>query len=1002
MIEFFVKRPITTLMFVLFWVVMGIVSYPKMNVERMPPMDLPIVTTTLIYSGAGPAEIESQVVKPVEDVISKVSGIKKITSQVYENVAYVITEFNLGVDAMEKQQEIKGQVDSILYDLPDDLEQPVVKQLNINQQTVMDLAVSGADMRSIYDFVDNVLSQKIAAIPGVASVDIFGGRHRAIRVFLNPERMTAKGVPITAILKAIEEYNLNVPAGKIETRWSANSVRLIGEFADVKSVENMSITTTEGSIFKLKDIATIEDAAEDITSGGRYNGEEVLILSVVKASDGNAVKISDVLMQRLQSYNDLAKKELKTDKAGVRIINDAADSVRNDTSSTIYGIIIGLILTVITLLVFTRNWRTTIISGVVIPVSLVAGFLFMNGSGFSINSMTLLAMSSALGTLISNAIILIESSLILMDEKKMSPENAAIEGTRKTAVAILASTGTNIVVFLPLAFMGGIAGLFMKQFGMTVVYLTIMSLMFSFTLTPMMIAKLLRPTRKTEKHKPRAALGWFRAIFDSQIHHPWRWVGMAIVGFFLSTMLLKYVGNEFSPSADTDEINITARAPMGSTYEKSEKLARRIEETLKSFPEVKATTIKIGRRGLENVLVNVKLVPLSKRASDKSIAQRMVAAFATIPDADFQVKAGEASAGNSSSDIAINVTGDDNDIREKLADELVKRINQIEEVQSAVLTAQVPNDEIRFIPDQSKMNEWGASNAGVGTAIRTALYGDDTLKYRENGEEYPLILEFSKEYKTFDSFSDILIDSKRGMVPVSELGKLEYTPASRNVYRIDKRRMTGIDVNLGKSTIGPVRNKINQVIKEMNLPDGYEVRYGGMSEMQDETTNEMANTFLLAAILTLVLIAAIMNSLSHPFTISVSIITSFVFVFILLFLSGGTINISALLSVVMLVGLVVNNNILLLEPTVGAIAKGAEPSKALWDQYIDKYRMVLMTTIAVMTGMLPQLFSTDTSKISMAAVLIGGMAGSLFWSFALTPALFTLIERARNRVLKLK
>jgi len=1007
MLEFFVKRPITTVMFVLFWVVLGIVSYPKMNVERMPPIDLPIVTTTLLYPGAGPSEIEAQVVRPVEDVISKIAGVKKISAMVYENYAFIATEFNLGEDAMEKQQEIKGQVDSILYNLPDDLRQPVVRKLNINQATVMDVALSGADLRKMYDFADDVLTQRISAIPGVASVDIFGGQERAIRVFLDPQRMAAKGVSVSTIMQSITAHNLNVPSGKIESRWSSNTVRFIGEFATVEEIENMAVTTPEGMTFKLKDIAKIEDSAKDPATGGRYKGEEVLIVSIVKATDGNAVKISDVLQKRLDSYNQLAKKELG-ESARIQIITDAAESVRREVNSTLRGIVFGILLTVATLWVFTKNWRSTIISSVVIPTSLVSGFLLMNNAGFSINTLTLLAIASALGTLISNAIILIESSLLLMD-RGVDPEKAAIDGAKKVTVAILAGVGTNIVVFLPLAFMGGIAGLMMNQFGMTVVYLTIMSLMFSFTLTPMMIAKFLR-SNKTERETEAAknsqeTLAWYKPLFDSQMRRPWRWVGMTTAILVASTLLLKFVGNEFSPMTDASEININARAPMGATFAQSEKLAKRIEDKLVEFPEISAVVVKIGRRGIQNVGVNVKLIPMEKRMSDKKIAQRIVAALADIPDAEFSVRAGEAmqggGGGGGGADTVINVTGDNDKERERVADELLERINKIEEVQSALLTAQLPNEEVQFIPDQPRMNEWGAMNAAVGQAMRLAFYGDDTVKFREKGKEYPLLIEFDKTYKTVDTFGDIMVDTRRGMVPLTDLGAIEYRPASRNIFRVNKHRLTEINVNLGKSTIGPVRAKIQDEISKMDMPESVSVVFGGMSEMQDETTKEMANTFILAVILTIVLLAAIMNSIAHPLTISTAIVTSFSGVFILLFLAGGTINVSMLLSVIMLVGLSVNSEILFLD---GAVQKvnfgGMEPAKALWEEYQDKWRMVLMTTIAVGSGMLPQLFSSDTSRVSMAAVLIGGTVGGMFFSLMLTPALFILVERLIHKMSK--
>lgn len=998
-IGFFIKRPVTTMMFVVFWAVMGFVSFQRMNTERMPPMDFPMVTAVLTYPGAGPSEIESQVVKPAEDVISRVSGIKKITSNVYNDYAFILVEFNLGEDAMEKQQEIKGTLDAIVQDLPDGLEAPVVRKLNVLQQSVMDLAISGADLRDAYHFVDKILSQRIAGIPGVAEVEIFGGRERAIRVFLDPERMTAKGVSIQTVISSITAHNINVPAGKIEAEFSSNAIRFIGEFATVEEIGNMSITTSEGIIFSLKDIAEIQDSAKRPETGGRFGNKDVLIMSVVKATDGNAVTISDALQRRIGYFDKITKDNLG-EATELTIVADAARSIRNEVRDTLEGIIIGILLTGLVLLIFTRSWHSTIIAAAVIPTSMIAGFLFMEFAGFSINMMTLLALASALGTLIANAIILIEASLILMNGG-MKPEQAAAEGVKKAIVAIVAGAGTNIVVFLPLVFMQGIMGLFMEQFGMTVVYLTLTSFMFSITLTPLMIAKFLRPVKKIKSAKAIKAeenkeLAWYKPCFDSQMKHPWRWVGLALGILVMSAMLMPFVGNEFSPSADTDEINILARAPMGATYEQSHKLATRIEEKLKTFPEVTSASIKIGRRGLENVNVLANLVPQSQRVSDKEISQRMVMAFSDIPNAEFQIKPGESGGGNLG-DMVINVFGEDDIIREKLADDLMRRMNGIEAIQSVMLAAQVSNEEILFIPDAEKMNAWGAQNAPVGMSIRTAFYGDDTtMKFREKGEEYPLIVEFDDLYKTMDSFETVLVETRRGLVPVSELGKLEMKPASRNIQRINKERQTEIYVNLGKSTIGPVRSSIMAEIKAMDMPEGYRVGFGGASEMQDETSGEMKNTFILATILTFILLAAILNSLSHPFRIATSIVTSFSGVFIFMFLTGATMNIAAMIAIIMLVGLSVNNDIILVEPTLKPISEGVPPAKALWDSYVDRHKMIIMTTVAICAGMLPQLFSSSGFKVSMAAVLVGGMIGGMVYSFIFTPALFVLFERLRK------
>ena len=1003
MLKFFVKRPVTTFMFVLFWVVLGIVSFPKMNVERTPPIDFPMVTATFIYPGATPEEIESQVIKRAEDSMSEVAGLKKLTSQAFENGGYVMAEFNLGVNVNDKASEVKAKLDAISSQFPTDLKQPVVEKLNPLQQSVVDIVLRGADTRDLEQYVKDILSNKITALPGVANVSVFGGRERAVRIFMNPELMASRGVAVMDVLSALGSKNLNVPGGKIEAGTNSSNVRFIGEFQSIDDINNLRITTVEGQNFQLHEIATVFDAARDIETGARYNGEDVVILSVVKASDGNAVKISSALRKNLSDFQSDIKSRFPNSE--MKIISDSSIAISNETNSTIFGIVLGIIFTIIVLLGFTRNWHSTLVAGVVIPASLIAGLLFINSSGFSINTMTLLAYSSALGTLVSNAIILIESAIQEMHNGKDS-QHAAIDGTKKVMVPILAGVGTNVVVFLPLAFMGGIAGQFMMQFGLTVVYVTLLSLMFSFTLTPMMIGLFLRPSKKQKKKAADANNGKkenmprFRKWFDYQYKHPWRVVGLGFVTLISSVMLLSFVGNEFSPSTDIKEINVKVRNQMGSNFEKSESIAKQIEDKVKDFKEVKAVSVKIGERGLQNISAKLELVDKSDRdISDKLLAQKILPHLSDIPDAEIQIRAGEdVGGGMMAADIILNIKGEDDAKRVEYAEQVLKLVNEIPEVQSAVLAQQKPGSEIRFIPDDEKMNFWGIKNSYAGMTLRTALFGNDSNKYKEYGTEYPIILEFAKPFVNQDMFDSVYVNSQKGLVPLSEMRAIKKVRGTPDISRLDKNRITEININIGKSTIGPVQSKIESKISKINWEPGYSAKFAGMSEIQSETNGEIGTTFLLATILTFMLLAAIMNSLVHPLTIATSILTSFAGVFILLFLSGATINVAALLAIVMLVGLVVNNNILVLEPAIGRIKNGEKPYNALWAEFIDKKIMILMTSIAIMAGMLPQLWSSDGMKVSMAAVMIGGMFASLVWTFVLTPSLFFLMERLRSKV----
>lgn len=1001
MLKFFVKRPITTIMFVLFWVVLGFYSFNGMNIERTPSLDFPYVTASFVYPGAEPAEIESQILKKAEDAMSEVSGLKKITSQAYENGGYVMAEFNLGVNVNDKASEVKSKLDALSSEFPDDMKQPVVEKLNPLQQSVIDIAIYGDNVRDLYEYTDETLSNKITAIRGVANVNVFGGLQRAIRIEMSPDEMAARGVTIVDIVSALGNKNLNVPGGKIEVGTASSNVRFVGEFASVDEIRNLQIVTSEGQNFKLSDVATVHDSARDIERGALYNGNNVIIASVIKASDGNAIKISNALRAILP---DLEKQmQTKFPDAKMEIVADSSTTVADETYDTIYGIILGIIFTVIILLVFTQNWRSTVIAGVVIPASLVAGLFFISISGFTINAMTLLAYSSALGTLVSNAIILIESALQEM-RAGASPEDAAIGGTKKVAVSVLAGVGTNVVVFLPLAFMGGIVGQFMVQFGMTVVYLTLLSLLFSFTLTPMMIAMFLRLNNVREKInvaevKREEKQTRLRRWYDYQFAHAGRVVLLGVVALFVAAQLMGFVGNEFQPSTDVNKITLTVRAPMGATYEKSLSVANDIDKILHTYSEVESTVVKIGERGLQNITITTNLVDRTKRdISDKKLAQKMLRDMANIADAEIQIRAGESTSGGISSDMVLNIYGDDDATREQYANELIRRINNIPEVQSAVLAQQKPNNEIRFVPNQEQMSAWGVKNSYAGSVLRTAVYGNDSYKYKENGKEYPIVLEFARPFKTNFMFNSVFVNSPRGMVALSELGEIQNVSSTPNITRLDKSRVTEIDVNIGKSTIGPVQQKIEYEIAEMEWRAGYSAKFAGMSEIQSESTSEIGMAFILASVLTFMLLAAILNSLTHPLTIATSIITSFIGVFMLLFLSGASMNVGAMLAFVMLVGLVVNNNILVLEPTVKRVRAGEKPFNALWTELMAKRNMVLMTSIAIMAGMLPQLWSADQMKSGMAAVMIGGMFASLILTFTLTPALFFAMEKLRNNV----
>lgn len=488
MINLFVKKPATTIMFVLFFVVLGVFSYFKLPNEIMPQIDFPFVTVRVIYPGATPLEMETQVIKKIEDALVEISEIKDIQSRAMESVGLIFIEFKLGTNPNVKAMEAKDKVDGIINSLPDKIKKPVVEKFNPMSQPIMNLVLSSKihDGRTLFEFADKRLKNQFFTVSGVGGVDIYGGKQRQINIKLDPVLMKKYLISISDVIGALSMKNMNVPSGMIEKTYNSINVRFIGEFENLDEIRQMKLVSGDSSGLTLSQIATIEDTYKRVETIARYNGAETVSFGVKKISDGNAVNIGKEITKKLPELRKLLPEGME-----LNIASDKTTFIINENLDTIQNIIVGMILTILILYVFTGNPRLTLISSIVIPTSVISTLFLVDYSKFTINMMTLLAIATSLGTLIANAIVIIENIIVYLDRGK-SPTEAAIEGTREVIVPVLAAAGTNIVVFVPIAFMGGIVGQFMKQFGLTVVYATIFSILGSFALTPMLCALFLK------------------------------------------------------------------------------------------------------------------------------------------------------------------------------------------------------------------------------------------------------------------------------------------------------------------------------------------------------------------------------------------------------------------------------------------------------------------------------------------------------------------------------
>ncbi len=1008
MIEFFVKRPVTTVMFVLVFVVLGIYSFANLQIEQTPAIELPMVTVTAVYPGATPLEIETLVVKKIEDAIAEISEIDSIESTSYNNFGFIFTEFNLSADVNVKLIEVKDKVEAILNELPDNMEKPLIEKFDPLMESVLELTLTSDkhNAKELYEYADKTLKNKLSGIEGVAKVDVYGGRVRQINIKLDPMLMKERYITITDVTDALRKKNVNIPGGELERGYNALSIRFIGEFQNVNEISNMWLTSQEGSKFKLKEIAVVEDSFKKIKSIARFNGTEVVGLSLNKASDGNAASVSDETIKRFPDLKKALPKGMK-----LEIASDSTKFLKKETYDTEINILLGILLTVLILYLFTGKFKVTFIAAIIIPTSLISTFWLMSASGFTINFLTLLAIATSLGTLIANAIVIVENVLVHLDKGKDSI-TAAIDGTKEVSVAVLAATGTNLVVFMPIASMGEIIGMFMRSFGLTVVYTTIFSLIASFSLTPMLCGLFLKTKPKTkpkEKNLLLKFLHWphkftdkyikklkkeYKIIFDLMFKYPKLTILFTFLMFFSLKAVMPFIDNEFMPSSDENKIGISIVMPQGSTIERTLKIVKQMEKELDKLPEKVSYLTNIGNNGVENASIILDLIPSAQREkSDMDIGNELMLFASKIPDAEINFSRSGMGPGGGG-DVSINVWGDNYDEMVYISKKMKRIMEKSGFFKSVSSSYKTPRKEIAFTPNEAKLIEYRITADKVGKALRSSIYGDDSNKYKEKGEEYDINVELDDRYaESSNDISEISMSSTKGLIPLSLLGEIKNSKSLPTIRHRDKKRIIRLEGYLAKGRLGSVTKILNAKFDKLKFAEGYGYTYMGMSEMQKKSGKELAKAFSLAIILTYMLLAAILNSFKQPIAILLVIATSFIGVFYALFFLGYSNSMIGMLSMVMLIGLAVNNAILLIDYALMKIREGIDIKEALWLAADQKFNAILMTTIAVILGLLPQFASISEMKKSMSAVMIGGMIGSIVFTFIFVPIAFMYLEK---------
>ncbi len=1006
-----IDRPVMVTMAILVFVVFGAMAYMGMPLNLMPDVELPYVSVMTVYSGAGPREVESQVTTKLEEAVATVPQIDFTQSFSMENASIILVAFELDKDINVGSAEVKDKVDGVLRDLPDGVDRPSVQKFDFSSFPFMDLVLTGdMDPRELYELADGPLRERLSQIKGVAQVSLSGGAKREISVQMPDRVVYQNNISLAQLNQILAAQNLDMPAGNFTKGTQEYSVRLKGEFSDVSEIANLDIPTQFGSV-KLGSLAEVTDGSEKITQRAiYYNAKEkstednVVRISITKSSDGNVVNIAEEVRKALPEL----QKTLPAN-AQLNVIRDDSEFTRSTVADTLSTIWMGILLTGLILLLFLHDWRSTLIVALSMPISIISTFIFLQMAGFTLNMLTLTGFSTAVGILVTNSVVVIENIFRHKDMGNKRKE-AAFLGTAEITVAVMASTLTNIVVFLPIASMSSMVGGFLKEFALTVTFATIFSLISAFTITPMLASKII----PEGKHDSKFGLK-FDAVFDKFSEYYQRFMSgvlrsksrslgilvLSVVMLLGSFLLVPGLGFELMPAMDQGTASVTVELPEGYSLEETAKVMQTITDKASKHPEVTHVISTIGSQGFINTGTNlasadIQLCDRSERErSTLDMVSVFIKDFADIPNAQIKVS-DQSNVGMGGSGISFYLQGQDQEVLDELKNDVMDQIRDIPGLINLDSSSRPGRTELTLYPKRGRMAEIGATVYDLAVALRTNVEGMVSTYYREGGNQYDIKVSLDEE--DVDHPEKILNLSVMIMgqpYVLSQLVDVDFAPGISQLIHVDRFKTVEITGNATKGfSTGQINSQITKRLKELELPSGYQIAWGQEAKMLNETMSDMARTFLLAVLLTYMLLAAILESFAQPLIILATVPLSIIGVILALFLSGVGINLFSMLAIIMLVGIVVNNAILILDYVNVKRKEGMSSHDALLEAGKLKLKPIIMSTLAIVIGMIPMALGIGDAgrefRMSMGIVSIGGLIVSTLLTLIVIPAFYFL------------
>ena len=1043
--EICVRRPVFATMLILSLTVVGAFSFLSLGVDLFPKVDFPTITVTVVNPGASPREIETEVTDKVEAAVNTISGIDELRSTSVEGVSQVFITFLLEKNADVAAQEVRDKVNLILGDLPETAEQPIIQKLDTDAAPVLRIAVSAnKPLRDVTYIADNDIKKRIESINGVGNVEIVGGATREIHVWVDPDKMRAYNVTVPAATAAVRAQNLEVPGGRVDEGTRELTVRTMGRITNPADFNNITIQQNGGYPVKVSDIGYAADESEEQRTAARLNGLPAVTLVVSKQSGQNTVLVADAVKERLKELQPaLEKKGVRT-----QIVGDQSIFIKAAVESIETHLVEGGLLAALVVFLFLWNIRSTIIAAIAIPTSIIATFGLMAAMGYTLNQITMLALTLMVGIVIDDAIVVLENIYRFVEEKGYAPFQAAIEGTREIGLAVMATTLSLLAVFLPVGFMGGIVGRFMSSFGLTSAAAIAVSLIVSFTLTPMLAARWIKAKKEEplpagpaavaataegtgpEGEKPEEHAGEARehSSKESRFYRPidrtytwmlkWsmahRWMVALLSLLVILSIYPMYqlAGINFLPDEDESSFQVTLRAPQGTSLAATQSildhLARDIREQVPGVEATQAIAGFGGQASPNTGSMTVRLVPPDKRSlSQAEIIQRTRAITRRYPK-DLFIGASAISSissaigGGRSGSLAFYISGPDLDKLDQYSQAILNRVKQNPNVQDADRSLVLGNPEARVVIDRQRAADLGVKAGDIAQALSTMVAGQRVSTYSEGSDQYDVVLMAENRYRqNTDLLSQLTVPSSNGgTVELSKVVRLEEGTSPTSIDRINRQRQVTITASVSPTGSETEALKaIQDAAVSIGMDAGYTMGVTGQSKQLGQANYYFMLAFLLSFIFMYLVLAAQFESFIHPVTILLTLPLAIPFALLSTFVAGQKLNIFSALGILVLFGIVKKNAILQIDHTNELRRHGMERYGAIIQANRDRLRPILMTTIALVAGMIPLVISTGPgagTNHSIGVLVVGGQSLCLLLTLLAVPVFYSLFEDAKE------